>query len=145
MSISSNIQLALYSDSAITALLKSWVYSSTTYYAIFAQSLLPKEITTDSSDLKLGVRDATINHYQAIPISGALPYIDTTYTISCRAYTESKALAIQSACFNALNRVKSADGKNHFVCTTNPVISPRDDNDNYNAVVEVRARGKLCL
>jgi hypothetical protein len=144
MSISSNIQLALYSDSDVTDLLKSWVYSSNTYYAIFATTLRPKKITADSGDVELEVRDSTINHYQAVPISGALAYIDTTYTVSCRAYTESDATAIQLACYSALNRTKSADGKNHFVCTINPIIPPQDNTDNYNAVLEVRARG-ACL
>jgi hypothetical protein len=145
MSISSNVQLALYSESTITDLLKSWVYSSTTYYAMFHASLLPKKVDTDDGKQKFDVRDSTINHYQAVPLNGGLPYIDTTYTVSCRAYTESKAIAIQTACFDALNRTRSADGKNHFVCTLNPIIPPRDDNDNYIAVIEVRARGKLCI
>ena len=144
MSISSAVQKVLYADATVKASVDTWVESATTYYAIFSGTLLPDKVKTDSGNIKLDVKNKTINHYLAGNISGGSVVINVSYSISCRAYNESDALAIQSACYDALNRVRSDDGKYFFVASKLPVIPKRDDNDNFNAPVELNIKGPNC-
>jgi len=142
MSIKTDIYDTLIADSDVTDKLASWTKSATTKYAIFSSTLIPDNISTDTGNLDLKVEDSTINYYLAVPIIGNA-WIDTTFTVSCRAYREYDAEQLQQACYSALNRTKSASGT-LFTCTINPIIPPQDNTDNYNAVLEVRARG-ACL
>lgn len=140
MSVVSNIYTILSGTSAVTSKLATWTKSTATQYAIFATVLIPDNISTDTTPKELTTQDTTINFYRSGNIDGAQPYLDTEYTINCRASTEVNALALQSACYDALNRVTSTDGTNHFVCSKLAIIPPADSTDNYNAVVSVRAR-----
>lgn len=147
MSISTELQSILDNDTTLQSLLTTYVYSSTTYYMCFSGILLPKEVKADGGKRELKISDSTVNHYNAGSVSGGESFLNTTYSISCRAYDvdsplgEDKALAIQSACFDALNRVKTSSGKYFFVCTKLQPIAPANDNDNWNAPVDIRVMG----
>ena len=138
MSYKDELQVILYNDSTIQSLVSTWIQSTTTYYMIFGESLIPEVLSADTGNYRPTVKDKTINHYQSGGISGGLPLIFTTHTVNCRAYTELGAVAIQSAVFNALNRVRSTSG--FLVCESLPVIQPQDETDNFNAIIEVNIR-----
>lgn len=141
MSYQERIQSILYNDAAVQAAVSSFVQSSTTIYMIWNYTLLPTKITTDSnSDYELTVQDKTINHYTSSPVSGSSPIVQTVQTVSCRAYTEDDAAAISTAVYNALNKVRSADGCSLFVCTKNPIIPPSGSDDNYNSQIFVSVK-----
>ena len=144
MSISDAVQDILYNDATVQSIVSSFTQSATTYYMVFGSSLIPKKLGTDSGDLEPDVRETTVNHYHSGTISGGSMVINTSYSVTCRAYNESDALALQEACYSALNRVKSSDGKYFFVASKLQVITPIDDNDNYNAQVELNVKGANC-
>ena len=144
MSMNDTVQEILYNDPTIQGLVSKWVYSSTTYYMVFSGSLLPDKVTTDSGNLKPDVRETTVNHYRSGVVDGSSMVTNTSYSIACRAYNESDALALQQACYSALNRVKSNDGKWFFVASKLQVITPADNTDNYNAQVELNVKGANC-
>ena len=141
-----SIGLALYNilvaNNAITSKVASWVLTGTTYYAIFDLSLIPSSMPTTNGTKTFTVQDTTLNFYRSGIIDGGEVSIDTTYTLNCRAYTQDDAEALQTACYNALNRVLSADGQQQFVCRLLETIKPLDSADNYNAVIELRVRAK---
>lgn len=145
MSIPQAISEILNNDATVQAAIDSFIYDSVEYYMIFNDVLLPPNVLTGTPAAKvneaLTTDTKTIMFYNAAPISGGLPYVDTNYTISCRAKTYSLSETIQLACYDALNRVKSSDGCSYFVATIEQIIPPRDDNDNYNAVLTVKSRG----
>ena len=144
MSIETNINIILEGDSNITDKVGS--YNSGTEYMIFNSNGLPTSVKDDTTTRELTSEDTTINYYSALPISGAEAYIDTEYTVVCRASTELAARQLQQACFDAFFRVRSTDKKNHFVGTYDTVIPPQNADDNWNASVTVRARGSIkCL
>jgi len=141
MSIKLSLFEILSGDSSVTDKVTSWTKNDSTRYAIFSASLIPSKISTDSDPLKLSVKDTTVNYYQSGIISGGSMVINTTYSISCRAYKENDAEALQQACYEALNRVKSTDNRYFYVCSKLQTITPSDKTDNYNAVVEVNVKG----
>lgn len=142
MSIGLSLYNILVAQSTITSKVASWVLTGTTYYAIFDLSLIPTSMPTTSGTKTFTVQDTTLNFYRSGIIDGGDVSIDTTYTLNCRAYTQDKAEALQMACYNALNRVLSADGQQQFVCRLLETIKPFDSADNYNAVIELRVRAK---
>ena len=136
MTYETQIQSLLYSSTAIKALLKTWVYDSITYYAIFNTSLLPDNVSTDSGLINLTVNDTTLNHYRVGNVeAGELIYF-TTHIITCRAKKESTAIELQQKACDVLN-LKHLEGS-AFQVVILPVIAPSDDTDNYNAPLEVR-------
>jgi len=144
MSISTAIQDIIYNDATVQSLVSKWVKSSTTYYMVFNGSLLPDNVSTDTGNYSPKVEDTTVNHYRSGIINGGSMVINTSYSLACRAYTESDAMALQQACYSALNRVRSDDGKYFFVASKLQVITPADNTDNYNAQVELNVKGANC-
>ncbi len=144
MIIKGDIYLLLVNDGIVQTLVKTWQKNTNTIYAIFAELLAPEWVTTDSGDLQLTVNDATVNFYRSSLFDGGSAIVDVVYTVNCRAYTMAEAEDLAEACFNALHLQRTNNG-NFFNCNLLAVIPPAGSTDNYNAVVEVRARGKEYL
>ena len=144
MSISEAIQDILYNDATVYSLVTKWTKSATEYGMIFNNSLIPDEVETDSGDYEPDVKDTTVNHYRSGAINGGSMVINTSFSVNCRAYKEQDAEELQQACYNALNRVRSSDGKYFFVASKLQIITPADNNDNYNAVVDLNVKGANC-
>lgn len=87
-----------------------------------------------------GAQDATINYYRSAPVNGGLEYMDTSYSVNCRAGTQAEAEAIATAAHALVNRYSS--GGYHFISEILSVIPPLDLTDNYNAPLEVHARAR---
>ena len=138
MASCSQMQTTIYNDSTVQGLVDTWTQSSTTYYMIFDLILLPEFRNGDSGRVEIDVKKKTINHFSVSTESGGSEVIDVLRQVSCRAYTQQDAEAIQNAVFNSLNRVKSSDGAAFFVANKDAVIPPIDDTDNYNAPLTVR-------
>jgi hypothetical protein len=132
------MQLILENDSAIQSLVDSYTQDAATVYLILNQTLLPDKVSSDSGDIDLTVTHKTINHFQVTNLSGAIQVSDIIRQISCRSDKEQEAVDMQTACFDALNRVISTDKKVYFVAETMPVIRPQDSVDNFNAPLNVR-------
>jgi hypothetical protein len=135
-----DFQTTLYNDATVQSLVASFIASSTTEYAIFNDELIPSNIGTDSGVLNLTVNDSTVNYYEASPLDDSHPLTDTTITASCRASTRSKVKALRDAVATALNRKRVNDS--FFVCSRLSIIPPADENDNFNAPVEVKILNK---
>jgi hypothetical protein len=138
------IQTILENDAAVKASVDTFTLSTNTKYMIFNGTRIPRTVPTDSGPYEPTVNNKTINHYQMDPIDGFLKAFTTKHMVACRAFKETDAETIQTAVFNALNRVKSADGKSNFLCFKRPAIPPKDGEDNYNAPVEITVRSLNC-
>ena len=138
---SEQMQDVLESDVTIQGLVDSFVKSSVIIFNIFSSKLIPKQVSTDSGNVALTVKEKTINHFRATAEDGAHPVVDLTRQVSCRAYIEKEAADIQDAAFKALNRVKTGTGtskKAFYICQKMPIIEPQDSRDNFNAPLNVR-------
>lgn len=141
MSYLTNIQTLIYNDATVQSIVTNYTLSSATYYMVAQGTLFPSSIQTDTDAVyEPEVTDNTINHYTVSPVDGGKPIVLTTHMVVCRAYLETDAVDMQTAVFDALNRVRSADEKSFFVCSKLPVIPPYDKTDNYNAQVEVSVK-----
>ena len=111
----------LKNDSGVTSLLDT--YSSAP--AIFMDNQLPSDFTGDSSLLcyKIDVVDFSID------------YGRYRYNIACRSNTYSKAVNLQIAVKEVLNRY-SQSGLYIYVDGM-PCIVPQDKTDNYNAPLSI--------
>ena len=138
MAAGAQMQSILYNDSAVRAAVDSWTLTPDTFYMIYDRIILPDFQNDDNGQVELDVNKKTVNHFSVGNEGGGHPVIDLTRQVSCRAYTQNDAETNQDACFNALNRVKSSDGKAFFVASKLPVIPPADKTDNYNAPLNVR-------
>lgn len=140
------MQTTLYSDNAVKALVSTFVKSSTTYYMIFDEPLIPSDFAIDGGTYSPTVKDKTINHFDISFVSpNNTRVVDRIRQVSCRAYTKNEAEAIRAAVFNALHRVKSSDDKAIFYCSFLPTIPPSDKTDNYNAPLSVRTLNLLQI
>jgi len=142
--ISDSIQTILEADTDTVNAVDSFTKSSTSVPMIFIGTLIPDNVSTDTGNLDIDISKKTINHYRAGSISGGSMIVNTTYSVSCRSANEYDAETIQSACYSALNRVRSSDGKYFFVASKLPVIPPADKTDNYNAPVELTVKAANC-
>ena len=151
MSAETVLQGILYNDATLQGLLSSFTLSATDYYMCFSGSVLPKTVNTDSGTQELKIYDSTVNHYRSGSTGGGTVYLNTTHSISCRAYDidtplgEDKARQIQQACYAALGGTSGLiSGGYQFVPTKLPTIKPADDNDNWNAPIDIVVRGNNC-
>jgi len=131
------MQELLYNDSGTQTSVSTFTIT-TTEYMIFEGSLLPEFILDDTGRVEIDVKKKTLNHFAVTPENGNHEVIDITRQVSCRAYTEAEAEAIQLAAFTVLNRVKSTDGSVAFIAEKMPTIAPQDKADNWNAPLNVR-------
>lgn len=116
----------LLSDASITALLTDGSLG------IWYDTVIPDE-TTDP-------RDATINYYRIAPVDGGLEYMQTAYSVNCRAGSMEAAEEIATAVHAVVNRYSS--GGYHFISSVLSTIPPIDLTDNYNAPVEIKSRAR---
>jgi hypothetical protein len=149
------IQWLLAASAAVRDSLSSWKYLTNEYWFIFYSWVIPeihatsykiKKADADTTTLINGgilkptVQFKTINYYRDSSIDGLLPHVQTSYTINCRAYIQSDAEAIATAVFNALN--KNTTASVNIYCQQEPVIPPRDEQDNYNARITAFVKSK---
>lgn len=111
----------LLNVAGVTSLLDSYG----TGYALFNDPVIPQDCTGSS----------TVNFYLSSPYNPALPYDQYRYTINCRADSYVEAVTIAGAVVTAAHRITGTDYL--AVCTMLPVISPLNDRDTYNSVVEL--------
>lgn len=115
----------LLNDSSVTSLLTDTSY-------VFYDVVVPDEV--------VGAKNKTINYYRVSPVIAGLEYMQVSYTVNCRAFTMGEAETIQRAVLDVVNR-HSQDSV-FFVCEVLPTINKADQTDNYNAIVEVTAKGR---
>ena len=85
-------------------------------------------------------QDATVNYYRIAPVDGGLEYMQTSYSINCRAGSMADAEAIAAAVHAVVNRYSS--GGYHFISSVLSTIPPLDLTDNYNAPIEIISRAR---
>lgn len=116
----------LLSDASITALLTDGASG------IWYDNVIPDETTE--------TQDATINYYRIAPVDGGMEYMQTSYSINCRAGSMAGAEAIAAAVHAKVNRYSS--GGYHFISSVLSTIPPLDLTDNYNAPIEIISRAR---
>jgi len=99
---------------------------------VWYDSVVPDENT--------GPQEATINYYRSAPINGGVDWLETSYSVNCRAGSQSAAEAIATAAHAMIN--KYSQGGYHFISSILSVIPPLDLTDNYNAPLEIIARAR---
>lgn len=87
------------------------------------------------------VTDKTCLVYQVAPIDDSIEYYQGQFTVNCRAPKEGDASTLAGYVVAALNRKTSVNGA-FFTCSTDPVIQPADQTDNFNVPVTVIVKGK---
>lgn len=117
---------SLLTDASITALLTDGASG------IWYGNVIPDN-TTES-------QDSTINYYRTAPINGGMEYMQTSYSINCRAGKIEDAEAIASAVHAKVNRYSS--GGYHFISSILSTIPPIDLTDNFNAPIEIISRAR---
>ena len=127
MSLDSKLDTLLKTQS-IVSFLVNFNASWTSYPAIFNDVVIPKTFKKDNS----------INYYTVSNFQGGLEYDSIKYTVNCRSNGYVRSRAIQEEVFNVINRVTNEGA--FFRCDKLPVIPPRDETDNYNAIVEILLR-----
>lgn len=138
MAAAIEMQDLLYNDATLQSLLSTWVKAPTTFFMVFNRSLLPNFVGADSGNIDIDISKKTINHFPVDMESGAHPVKDITRQVSCRSNDPVESEKIQTAAFNALNRVKASNGKAFFVASKLPPIAPNDETDNWNYPLNVR-------
>ena len=141
---SPQMQQILSNDATIQGLVFSWTQGGNSQYAVFDDVLIPDQIKSDSGTIEIDIKQNTINHFNVGDIDLTHRVIDRPRQVSCRGYTITKAETLRDAVINALNRVRSSDGKAFFSCTANPTLPPSDKTDNYNAPITVRTISMNC-
>ena len=116
----------LLSDSSVTALLTDGAAG------VWYDNIIPDETT--------GPQESTINYYRIAPVDGGLNYMQTTYSVNCRAGTMADAEAIARAVYDVVNRHSS--GSVYFASSILATIPPMDDTDNYNSPVEIVSKSR---
>jgi hypothetical protein len=104
---------------AITALVGTYESAP----AIFNDSLIPQEYT-----------GTAINFYLATPFDARIDWHLYAFTINCRASTYAESIDLADAVQEEINR-KNYSGY-YINCVVLPTISPADDTDDYNTIVE---------
>lgn len=131
MSYGSAELYALLNVSSVTDLLTESRY-------LWPSRIVPKDYVTGTVP---PVHASTINFYRVAPVPCGSDYLDTTWSIQCRARTEGLAEALAEAVKDAVNR--KSDSAVYFVASVLQVIPPSDDEiDNFNVPVEVRTKGR---
>lgn len=123
---------SLLADATITALLTEGEDG------IFYDTVLPNYYT-DGSELQTS--DSTILYYRVSPINGGLDYLDTDYSVNCRAATQSEAEDLAEAVKAIVNRNFTIEGYG-FRASILPTIAPLDSTDNYNTPLDVKVWGR---
>lgn len=143
MSIKLDVQKILTETPSITDKVTSFIRNSNTYQMIFRSYIIPEEVKTDSGKRKTTVKDTTVIHYLSGTINNAIPFNTTKYTISCRAQKQDDCEELQEAVAEAFAQVRSESGKSYFTSEQLPLIPPKDNTDNWNGVIELKAMGSL--
>jgi len=118
---STNIFTAL-NVSAITSLLDEYTAGVP---ALFADTVIPEDCTAMK----------TINFYQVGMIDLALNYIQATYSVNCRAPTQTEAETIAAAVVGSVNRTSYTEFFTN--CQLGAPIPPADATDVYNIPIEI--------
>ena len=114
---------------SITALLDT--YGNDEIPAIFADMVILADITPEAK---------TINYYKSGVADLCQPIEIYTYTVNCRAKTKEDAETILKAVADEINRNNYS---NYFLtCQALPTIQPQNEEDNYNAILEIRIKMK---
>ena len=122
MSFGRNELYTLLNVSSITDLLSDSPY-------LYMGSTKPPELPMNAK---------TINCYRVAPADSRLHYMQTTWSISCRAGTEGEAQEIADEVFSVLVAQATDD---FFMPIMLGPIPPQDENiDNFNVPVEVDTR-----
>jgi hypothetical protein len=123
--------LDLINVPAVTSLLTKASY-------IFPARVVPQK---DSTGAKISTQAKTINFYRSTPVNGALHYMQTSYSINCRAAYEADAQEIADAVFDIL---KAAPNSARFFVPSifEPIPPITDETDNYNVPLEIDSRGR---
>jgi hypothetical protein len=123
---------ALLNDASVTALITQGTNG------IFYDTVVPSKYPVVGGDV--GATDSTINYYRVAPVNGGIAYMQTTFSVNCRAATMATAESIARAVLDVVNRHYSESI--YFVCSVLSVLPPADPTDVYNSPVEVRAVGR---
>lgn len=126
---SDKIAEIIYNDTGILALIDTFESKPSIWFDL---------IVPESFELTSG--KSYINFYRATPVVGALEWGDFSYTINCRAENNINANTLQDAVFSAFNRKNTTTDRGLFICTVLPTIPPKDDRDDYNALLEVQLK-----
>lgn len=116
----------LLTDSTITTLLTDGASG------VWYDNVIPDETT--------GPQESTINYYRIAPVNGGMEYMQTSYSVNCRAESMADAEALATAVHAKVNRYSS--GGYHFISSVLSTIPPIDLTDNYNAPIEVISRAR---
>jgi len=146
MTAEAYIQSLLVSSAEVALQVSTWTKSTNTYKMIFNGFVIPT-LTADSYKIKPADSDTTtlvnngflaptvnfrtINYYRQTPLDGSLPYKAGSYTINCRAYTQTESEALADAVYTALNQV--SDASHNCYCIKEVTIPPLDETDNFNS------------
>lgn len=124
MSFGGSELYALLNVSSITSLLTNSSY-------LYRARVIPDGVPSNAK---------TINFYRSTPVDSRVHYMQTTWSINCRAATEGEALTIAEAVFDLL--AAGANSDRYFMPVMLSPIPPLDDTDTFNVPVEVDSRGK---
>jgi len=87
-----------------------------------------------------GKNDSVINYYRVAGVDLSLSYLQTSYSVNCRAADMATAEEIAKAVKNVLSR--RYNKAVYFSATLLPVLPPADVTDGYNAPIDVIVRGR---
>jgi len=114
---------------SVTALIDT--YGDDEAPAIFADMVIPADIAEEAK---------TINFYKSATADLCQPVEIYTYTVNSRAKTKTDAETILKAVVDEINR-NNYDG--YFItCQALPTVPPQNEQDNYNAILEIRIKMK---
>ena len=117
---------------AITTLLDTYVdKDGTVLPALFDDMVIPADIAEEAK---------TINFYKSATADLCQPVEIYTYTINCRAKLKEEAETILKAVADEINRNNYSG---YFItCQALPTVPPQNEQDNYNAILEIRIKMK---
>jgi hypothetical protein len=126
--MSFNIYDILKNDTNVTNKLATYDLNGSPEPAIFNGTIIPKKYRTE-----LTVNESTVNFYSTVPIDNTIKVKTDVVRLNCRAYQEPDAKALAKAVRDSLN---DTFGGGIIYTTEIPGIPPRDDQDNFNYIIE---------
>ena len=100
-------------------------------HAIFDDMVIPADVAEEAK---------TINFYKSATADLCQPVEIYTYTINCRAKLKEEAETILKAVADEINRNNYSG---YFItCQALPTVPPQNEQDNYNAILEIRIKMK---
>ena len=131
--VQQELQKQLSTNSAITALLNTWIDSSNNVY--------PMIINDDVCPSEWGLENATLNYYENIRDNFS-DYDDMTFTVNCRAFTRRKSKDLSEAIRAELHRVNGTGSDYFFTVSITATLQPFDERDNYNTIIDINIKGR---